>query len=207
VNNKSLLYFLAVGVLSAAPALADRVPEGFMEHEGKSVSMHGLPSGYWFRDAGTAHKSELGGFKFNAASHLRDFDEDGKLAIMNGESSGHGFRDADTGHKIGLGAFKFKAASHVRDFDEDGKLAIMNGQLNAGSSERLDELNFLPRASVRNEPLGKAGKKDLGRPHPVDVDDEGSSLPPVVVAEPEAFTLVLVGVSVLGLLLYRRNLA
>ena len=164
MNNRSLLYFLAVGVLSAAPALADRVPEGFMEHEGKSVSMHGLPSGYWFRDAGTAHKSELGGFKFNAASHLRDF-------------------------------------------DEDGKLAIMNGQLNAGSSERLDELNFLPRASVRNEPLGKAGKKDLGRPHPVDVDDEGSSLPPVVVAEPEAFTLVLVGVSVLGLLLYRRNLA
>jgi len=164
VNNKSLLYFLAVGVLSAAPALADRVPEGFMEHEGKSVSMRGLPSGYWFRAAATGHKSELGGFKFNAASHLRDF-------------------------------------------DEDGRLAIMNGQLNAGSSERLDELNFLPVAPVRTERFGKGGLKDIRRPHPIDVDDEGSSLPPVVAPEPEAFTLLLVGVSVLGLLLYRRNLA
>ena len=165
MKNRSILYLLAIGALTAAPVLADRIPDASEERESKSVSME---------------------------SRLNE----------------HLLRDTANGHNPGLGGFReSNPASHMRDFDEGGRLTIMNGQPNAASGERLDELNFLPRVPVRNERLGKAGKKDLGRPHPVDVDDEGSSLPPVVVTEPEAFTLVLVGVSLLGLLLYRRNLA
>jgi len=164
VKNRSILYLLAIGALTAAPVLADRIPDASRERESKSAPME---------------------------SGLNE----------------HLLRGAANGHNPGRGGFlESNPASHMRDFDEGGRLAIMNGQPNAASGERLDELNFLPRVPVRNERLGKAGKKDLGRPHPADVDDEGSSLPPVVVTEPEAFTLVLVGVGLLGLLLYRRNL-
>jgi hypothetical protein len=131
-----------------------------MEHEGKSVSMRGLPNGYWFRNAAT-------------------------------------------GHKIGLSALRSNFTSHLRDFDEDGRLAIMNDRSSVG----VDEVSFLPLESTGSELFEKPDAKGNGRHHPVDVDNQGSSLPPVVVAEPEAFALVLVGVGVLGLLLYRRNLA
>jgi len=165
VKNRSILYFLAIGALTAAPAFADRIPDASKERESKSVSMESRLNEHLLRGAANGHNPGLGGF-----------------------------RDSNP-------------ASHMRDFDEDGKLAIMNGQLNAGSSDRLDELNFLPRMPARKGPLGKPDTRDTRRPHPIDVDDEGSSLSPVVVAEPEAFMLVLVGFSVLGLLLYRRNLA
>jgi len=133
---------------------------------------------------------------------------EGKSVEMDRRLNEHLLRGGANGHNPGPGGFRdSNPASHMRDFDEDGRLAIMNGQPNAGSSERLEELNFLPRVSVQKGPLGKRNTKDTRRPQPIDADDEAASLPPVVVAEPETFALVLVGVSVLGLLLYRRNLA
>ena len=164
MKNRSILSFLAIGALIAAPLLAEKIPDSSMEHE--------------------------------------------RLLSRDGVANGHSLRDVTTARNVGSDAFKdSNFASHMRDFDEDGRLAIM---MNDRSSAGIGDIDFLPLGLTngdRLEKIGKKdiGKKDIGRSHPVDIDHNGSSLPPVVVPEPEAFTLVLLGVSVLGMLLYRRN--
>jgi hypothetical protein len=163
VKNRSVLYVLAIGALTAAPVFADKIPEAAIKHEGNSVSVGALPAGF-------------------------------------------SLRDAAIGQSIGLGAFKdSNAASHIRTFDQDGKLAIMNDRSNTGSSGGIGEVNFLPMGSTHSAGSEKPDTKGVVKHTPVDVGHEGPSLPPVAVPEPEAFTLVLVGVGVLGMLLYRRN--
>ena len=165
MKNKSILYFLAIGALTAAPAFAERIPDASMEQAGKSISTES-----------------------RANEHL--------------------LRGGANGHNLWLGALReSNPASQPRDFDEDGKLAFMNARSSEGGRVRFDELDLLPVAPIRSERFEKRDTEDVRRPHPINVNDEGSSLPPVVVAEPEAFALVLVGFSVLGLLLYRRNVA
>ena len=164
MKNRSILSFLAIGALIAAPLLAEKIPDASMEHE--------------------------------------------RLLSRDGVANGHSLRDVTTARNVGSDAFKdSNFASHMRDFDEDGRLAIM---MNDRSSAGIGDIDFLPLGLTNGDRLEKIGKKDIGKKdigknHPVDVDHNGSSLPPVVVPEPEAFTLVLLGVSVLGMLLYRRN--
>ncbi len=153
MKHRSILYFLAVGVFCAAPALADRIPEASSEREGKSVSI---------------------------AGPLTD----------------HSFQLEAKGHKLDPDVLKQTGPfSHMREFDEDGMRSVMNGQSSADSNR--GDVDFLP--------LGHTDGKDFGKQHPEDVDQDGSSLSVVVATEPESFTLVLLGVGVLGMLFYRRS--
>jgi hypothetical protein len=123
---------------------------------------------------------------------------------MGGAANGHLLRDVSTGRNVGPAAFRdSNPALHMRDFDEDGRLGIMNDGSHAGRGD----IDFLPVGLTNADRLEKIDKKDIGKNLPMDVDHNGSSLPPVVVPEPEAFTLVLLGVGVLGMLLHRRNSA
>jgi hypothetical protein len=125
---------------------------------------------------------------------------------MGSLPAGFSSRDAAIGQSVGMGAFREpNAISHIQNFNQDGKLAIASDHSNAGSSGGIGEVNFLPVGTKHSGGAEKPDTKDNGKHNPVDVVHEVASLPPVTVPEPEAFTLVLVGVGVLGMLLYRRN--
>jgi hypothetical protein len=98
----------------------------------------------------------------------------------------------------------------MSDFDADGTLAAMSvapsARPVAESRGGIGEVNFLPAASTERKGFEKHGNNGGVKQTPVGVvEPDGSSMPPVAVPEPEAFTLVLVGVGILGMLLYRRS--
>ena len=124
-------------------------------------------------------------------------EREGKSVSIAGPLTDHSFQLGAKGHKFDPDALKqTEPFSHMREFDEDGMRSVMNGQSSAESNR--GDVDFLP--------LGHIDGKDLGKQqHPEDVDQDGSSLSVVVATEPESFTLVLLGVGVLGMLFYRRS--
>jgi len=163
VKNRGVLYFLAVGVLSAAPALADKVPNTAKEQGGNSVAIHELLYGSFLEHAG---------------------------------------RDRD----LGVGAFSEAAfAPRLNDFTGDGKASILDEL----SSSKLGKINSEGRPIVLgmkpDDPLGKSSDGDRRKHNPITLEGDGSSLAAAAVPELDSFTLVLFGLGVLGILLYRRN--
>jgi hypothetical protein len=117
MKNRNVLYFLAVSVLSAAPALADKIPPPYytaMEQGRNSISVHELQYGNFLQRARSDRT--LGIDASNEAtfvSRLNNFDGDDKVSIMDelsssklGKTNGKGrslVLDSGLGHPLGGG--------------------------------------------------------------------------------------------------------
>lgn len=160
MKNRRVLHFLAVTVLGAAPAFADKIPEAPLEQRDNAMDMRGLSmhDGTGVREFGRGRFEDVG---FMARGH--GFGRNSKFSIEGQAVKGN--RDAEI------------------DVDDSFDLGQVRGER---SFERSANENF--------------DKRD-----PLDVKHHASSFPSIVAPEPEAFTLVLLGVGVLGMLIYRRN--
>jgi hypothetical protein len=113
MKNRNVLYFLAVGVLSAAPAIADKIPPPYiaMEQDGNSISVHELQYGNFLQRARSDRT--LGIDEATFVSRLNNFDGDDKVSIMDessssklGKTNGPGrslVLDSRLGHPLGGG--------------------------------------------------------------------------------------------------------
>lgn len=166
VKNRSILYFLAVGVLSAAPAFADRIPDTAMEQGRNSVSIYQLPYG-------------------NSLQHA---------------DSNWNLRIGDVG-----ASNKVTFVSRLSNFDDDDKVSIMNELSSSKSGKTDNERRFIELGLKLGDSLGNGSDRDRGKYKLVKLEGGGPSLTVTAVPEPDSFTLVLFGLGVLAMLLYRRN--
>ena len=103
MKNKSILLFLAVGVLSAAPAFADKLPHAAIEQSTNSFSFHQHPNGNSLQNA--VNIQNFGRSTFNdamAGSPLIIFDEDGKALTAKDLLSFKPGKNYNEGHFIDL---------------------------------------------------------------------------------------------------------
>ena len=104
MKNKSILLSLAVGVLSAAPAFADKLPHTAIEQTTNSFSFHQHPNESPLQ--GTVSMLNFGRSTFNDVmngSPLIGFDEDGKTLAAKGPLSLQPGKNDSEGHLIDLG--------------------------------------------------------------------------------------------------------
>jgi hypothetical protein len=164
VKNRSILYFLAVGVLSAAPAFADRIPDTAMEQGRNSVSIYQLLYG-------------------NSLQHA---------------DSNWSLRIGDVG-----ASNEVTFVSRLNNFDD--KVSIMNELSSSKSGKTDNERRFIELGLKLGDSLGNGGDRDRGKYKLVKLEGGRPSLTVTAVPEPDSFTLVLFGLGVLAMLLYRRN--
>jgi hypothetical protein len=130
VNTRSILYFLAIGVLSSTPALGDKLSSQSMEQGENSVSVHELSKGNAGNNAILGHS--MGPSASNEStftSQLKDFDEGGRVSILQGlisskpDSDGKSWKFPEIGSTHGE---EFGKIDH-KDFGKHHKVLVGDG--------------------------------------------------------------------------------
>jgi hypothetical protein len=164
VKNRFILYFLAVGILSAAPALADRISASSMEQNGKPLSVRELPN----------------------------------EGVFQGVSFGRNFGSSQFDEAI--------SGFQGKDLDEGGKVSFLKGLLNSDSIEDGTTWSFFELGQKNGVHFVKSHRKDAEKHHPIKVGHDEPAPTTTAIPEPNTFTLLLLGMGVLGMILYRRSL-
>ena len=159
MKNRSLLYLLLVGSISAAPAFADRTSDASMEQRDNSITMRDLS----VRDGGSGRDFGRG-----------RFDEAGFMARWKG-------------------------------FSRHSKFSVESEALKPNRDEEIDDGNDLELGPIRGEQFERFDDENIGERDRPDAKRQDLSFSAIVAPEPETVTLLLLGVGVMGMLLYRRN--
>jgi PEP-CTERM motif len=107
MKSRNVLYFLAVSVLSAAPALADKIPPPYiaMEQGGNSISVHELQDGNFLQRARSDRTVGIDASnEATFVSRLNNFDGDDKVSIMDELSSSKLGKTNGKGRSLVLGS-------------------------------------------------------------------------------------------------------
>ena len=92
-----------------------------------------------------------------------------------------------------------------KGFSRHSKFSVESEGLKPNRDEEIDDGNDLGLGPMRREQFERFDGENIGERDRLDVKRQDLSFSAIVAPEPETVTLLLLGVGVMGMLLYRRN--
>jgi len=131
---------------------------------------------------------------------------------MQGSPDKNALKDASASRTFGLSAFKEDAsriklnpAVRMSDFSKDGKISDLAALLNSAPGLNNHRASWFDLGSKHGVSFGRDDEKARGKHNGRDRDDGDGPLSVVAIPEPGSLTLLLFGLAVLGMIVFRRN--
>ena len=131
---------------------------------------------------------------------------------MQGSPDKNALKDASASRTFGLSAFKEDAsriklnpAVRMSDFSKDGKISDLAALLNSAPGLNNHRASLFDLGSKHGVSFGRDDEKARGKHNGRDRDDGDGPLSVVAIPEPGSLTLLLFGLAVLGMIVFRRN--